>query len=78
MGDAWPPFLIEERRCKASATVRGSIHEHRIRGEPHDRKMPIWLQKSAAADEPSAISLSAAGFDAPTLTPSAQLLRNEK
>jgi len=35
--------------------------------------VPILLQKSAAADVPSAISLRAAGFDPPTLTPSTQL-----
>jgi hypothetical protein len=36
---------------------------------------PILLQKSVAADGPSAISLRAAGFDLPALTLSAQLQR---
>ena len=36
---------------------------------------PILLQKSVAADGPSAISLREAGFDLPALTLSAQLQR---
>jgi hypothetical protein len=39
------------------------------------RKVPILLQKSAAADGRSAISLGATGFDPPALTLSTQLLR---
>jgi hypothetical protein len=39
------------------------------------RVVPILLQKSAAADRRSAISLRAAGIDLPTLTPSTQLQR---
>src|SRR5712675_519226 len=26
IGGLWPPFLIEERRCEASAMVRGTLH----------------------------------------------------
>ncbi len=42
------------------------------------RSVPILLQKSAAADGRSAISLRAAGSDPPALTPSTQLQRYAK
>jgi hypothetical protein len=37
VGGLWPPFLLEERRCKASAMVRGCLREPCTWGEPLTR-----------------------------------------
>jgi hypothetical protein len=73
------PFWIKRRNTRSEQIESAlPLTADSSRTSLHVREVPILLQKSFAADGPSAISLSAAGFDPPTLTPSTQLQRYAK